>query len=363
MRREHQSGMRVGFDAHMVGQRETGNETYALGLLDGFQQIGFSVDTYALVPLSSSVHRNHRVWPRPSLLRVPIASPILTLRDDLSIFHGTYVLPPLLPCAGIVTVHDITFELHPEWFPERVRRMLSLLVPLTLRRASHVITISASTKRDISEQYGVPPEKITVTQLAPRKAFSDATSRRPSDEPFFLYVGNVEPRKNIATILRAMRIMHDRSVPARLAVVGKIGYHDAEIRQLVYELRLRGWVRFTGYLSDEQLKQLYSSCIALVHPALYEGFGLTPLEAMAQQVPVIASNTSSIPEVVGDAAILLDPRSPERWADTMELVMRDCDLQSSLATKGLQRARLFSWNRCARETVDVYRAVLDKGRG
>jgi glycosyltransferase involved in cell wall biosynthesis len=350
--------LRVGFDAHMVGQRETGNETYAVGLLQGFQRIGFSVDTYALHELDLPGHRNHRIWPGISLIRLPVASPIVTFRDDLTVFHATYVLPPVLPCAGVVTVHDVTYEMHPEWFPERIRYMLSMLVPLTLRRADHIITISECTKRDIVEYYDVEPERISVTYLAPRPAFSEV--RQPlaeSREPFFLFVGNVEPRKNIEVVLRALRILHDRRVPARLTVAGKFGYHDARVRGMVQALRLRGWVRFTGYVSDTDLRALYARCLALVHPALYEGFGLTPLEAMTQGVPVISSGTSSLPEVVGDASPLLDPTHAEAWADTMERMMTDAEWREALTKKGLERSKFFSWERCARQTVEVYQTV------
>lgn len=351
--------MRVGFDAHMVGERETGNETYALGLLHGLNQIRFPVDTYSFARLAPSIHRQHRVLPRTSILRVPFSSPLLALRDGLDLFHATYVLPPLLPCPSILTVHDITFALHPEWFPPQVRRMLALLVPASLRKAAHVIAISKQTKQDIVERYRLPPEKITVTYLAPRPSFSQPPRKKRQREPFFLHVGNVEPRKNVDTVIRAIAILHQRGLDVPLKIVGKRGLGSKLLDELLVQLAVHDLVQFTGYVPDTELRELYTRCQALLHPALYEGFGLTPLEAMAQGAPVVAARTSSIPEVVGNAAILLDPHDPEAWADSIERLVVDESLRAMVVEAGIERAKCFSWERCARDTVDVYRQVLD----
>ncbi len=356
--------MRVGFDAHMVGRQETGNETYALGLLNGLDQIGFPVDAYTfdrpthLRGYPGGIHRVHRVWPRSSYIRIPFTTPLVAARDRLDLYHATaYVLPPFLPCRAVVTIHDLSFELHPEWFPIRVRHMLATLVPLAVRKAARVIAVSECTKCDIVERYKVNRAKVAVTYLAPRPVFATPMPRQERAEPFFLYVGNVEPRKNVETVIQAMRILRDRGMKLPLIAAGKSGLRFRQVAGLVRHLGLEDVVRFTGYVPDTELQALYASCLALVHPALYEGFGLTPLEAMAQGAPVIVANCASLPEVVGDAALLVEPENAEAWAEVMGRLAGDRALQIDLSTRGMARADQFSWRRCARQTVAVYESI------
>ncbi len=345
----------------MVGRRETGNETYTLGLLKGMQDIGFPLDTYSLQPLPFRLHRQHHVAPANPAVRIPLTTPLLAVRDRLDLFHATYVLPPLMPCPTVVTVHDISYQLHPEWFVPRVRRMLSMLVPRSLRSASKIIAISEQTKRDIVERYGISPDKIAVTYLAPRPAFALAEAERER-EPFFLAVGNIEPRKNVGTLIRALATVRRRHPEARLVIAGKPGLGAQAIHELAASLGVSEAVRFLGYIDDAALRRLYATCAAHVHAAWYEGFGLTVLEAMVQGSPVIASGASSIPEVTGDAALLVDPADPQAWAAAMERVLEDPKLRDSLSAGGRERAAMFSWERCARQTADIYgEALQDHG--
>jgi glycosyltransferase involved in cell wall biosynthesis len=341
----------------MVGRQETGNETYARGLLTGFEAIGFPLDVYGFEPIASQLHRCHRIWPQASIVRIPLSTPLLCFRDRLSVYHATYILPPLLGCASVVTIHDITFVLHPEWFSPKVQRMLAVLVPRAIHQAQRVVTISENSKADIVARLGVPPDKVAVTYLAPRPEFALPLQRTDDAEPFFLYVGNIQPRKDVGTVLRALSIARHRGVEARLIVAGVPGLGFDRISQLIHDLGLERVVEFRGYVSDDELRALYASCVALVHPALYEGFGLTPLEAMVQGAPVLAANTSALPEVVGDAALLLPPLEPEAWAHAMERVLHDDALRRDLTARGLARSRRFSWEQCARQTVEVYTSV------
>lgn len=350
--------MRVGFDAHMVGQHETGNETYALGLLAGLESVRFAVDTYAFRPLPGHFHRFHPTWPRQSLIRIPITTPMLARRDKLDVFHATYVLPPILPCNAVVTVHDITYALFPQWFAPHVRAMLQMLVPLALRKAQRIITISEHTKHDLIRHYGVPPEKVAVVYLAPRPAFLERDVNLDRSKPFFLYVGNVEPRKNVETIIRALAVLRDRKRAIPLVIAGKQGFHYAETVQLVRRLNLDRLIEFTGYVPDDRLRHLFASCTALVHPALYEGFGLTPLEAMVQHTPVIAARTSSVPEVVGENALLVEAESIEAWTEAMQTMSESEATRRLYADRGAVHVQRFSWIRCAEQTIDVYRSAL-----
>jgi glycosyltransferase involved in cell wall biosynthesis len=287
-------------------------------------------------------------------------TPLLAVRDRLDLFHAAYMLPPLLPCPAVVTVHDITFALFPEWYSGRGAALRAVMVPLAMRKAARVITISEHTKRDIVERFRIAPEKIAVTYLAPRPAFACRVEPEERGQPYFLFVGNVEPRKNVETVVRALRILRDRGLDLPLVVAGQPGRAYEHVHVLLDDLGVDQLVRFVGYVSDDSLRTLYGGCVALVHPALYEGFGLTPLEAMAQGAPVIVANTSSIPEVVGDAGLLVDPRNPEAWADAMARVHGDEELRSRLVISGLERAGQFSWEQCARETVDVYLDVVSR---
>jgi glycosyltransferase involved in cell wall biosynthesis len=346
----------------MVGLHETGNETYARGLLSGFESIRFPLDVYAFELMPSETHRNHRIWPHASIVRIPLSTPLLRFRDRLTVYHATYVLPPVLGCASVVTVHDITFALHPEWFPPPVQRTLAALVPRAIRQASRVITISEHSKADIVERYHVSPDKVIVTYLAPRPEFTRPLERAEEADPFFLYVGNVQPRKNLATVLQGFALARHHGVGARLIIAGTPGIGFGDIVRLTHDLGLDGVVEFRGYVSDAGLRALYASCTALVHPALYEGFGLTPLEAMTQGVPVLVADTSSIPEVVGNAALRLPVLEPEAWADAMRRVSQDRTLRDDLADRGRARAQRFSWEQCARQTVEVYTAVDAESR-
>ncbi|MGI8825176.1 MAG: glycosyltransferase family 4 protein [Chloroflexota bacterium] len=350
--------MRVGFDAHMVGQHETGNETYALGLLSGLDAAGFPVDAYAFTRTPAGIHRFHRTGPRQSYLRIPITNPLLAARDKLDLFHATYVIPPVMPCACVVTVHDITYALFPDWFAPRVRGMLQIMVPLALRHAARIVTISEHTKGDLITHYGIDPGKIAVSYLAPRPAFADRLASIRSEGPFLLYVGNVEPRKNVETVIRALAVLRDRKLEVPLKIVGKPGYHYEVTVRLVQSLRLSHLITFLGYVPDDRLRQLYASCTALVHPALYEGFGLTPLEAMVQGTPVIAAATSSVPEVVGNAAILVEPESIEAWIEALERLLGSAEERERLSRLGLERVKSFSWRRCAEQTIQAYREAL-----
>ncbi len=350
--------MRTGFDAHMVGERETGNETYALGLLAGFQSIGIPIDTYAFRHLPFHLHRQHRIRPHTSAIRIPLSLPLAAARDGLDLFHSTYVLPPIMPCRTVVTVHDITFALHPEWFAPTVRAMLSTLVPRAIRAADRVITISGHTKRDIVARYGIPPERIAVTHLAPRPSFALSEAGSDARQPFFLAVGNVQPRKNLGVIVHALAGVRRQYPEARLVIAGKAGPEAVPLRRLIHSLNLEDTVQFTGYISDEELRRLYAHCLAHLHPALYEGFGLTTVEAMVQGAPVIASDRSSIPEVVGDAALLAPPDMPEAWEQAMLAILSSPGLRDDLARRGKARAAGFTWERCARETLEVYGDAL-----
>ncbi len=296
------------------------------------------------------------------------------------LFHATeHLLPRLSTVRTVFTLHDLIFLFHPETHKPLNRWFLTLMMPRFLRAADAIIAVSECTKRDAVRFYGIPEEKITVI-------YEGVSSRfRPVDpetvqairakyglpERFILYLGTIEPRKNLTVLLEALHhllatcalqpAICDDLQPAtcdlRLVVVGKKGWLYEGFFRRLRELGLEERVLFTGYVPDEDLPALYSAADLFVFPSLYEGFGLPVLEAMACGVPVVCSRTSSLPEVAGDAALLVDPTDIRALAAAMERILADQTLRATLRARGLARARCFTWEEAARRTLAVYRGL------
>lgn len=373
--------MRVAIDAHMVGRQETGNETYIFNLVQALTRLD-AENWYALyttapqnlrtrlqLPANFQVIAIRPAWP---ILRIPFAMPYTAWRQAADMLHVTYNAPPLCPCPTVVTVHDISFRLYPEWFSPRDRIILSTLVPLSIRRAARVLTISEHSKRDLVREYGIAPDKIVVTPLAAAEHY------RPQQDPahlaaireqyglaerFVLAVGNLQPRKNLHRLLEAYRRLAAQDELPQLAIVGKSHWQGSHIVQLVADYGLENRVKFTGYVPETDLPRLYNAALCLVFPSLYEGFGLPVLEAMACGTPVLASSASAVSEVAQDAAIVFDPRNVDEIAQALHDVLNDESLRQRLSRKGQERARLFSWERTARLTLDTYREILSHSKG
>jgi glycosyltransferase involved in cell wall biosynthesis len=286
-------------------------------------------------------------------------------RDKIDVFHAQYLLPFHAPRPMVVSIHDLTFRLFPQWTPKETRRKMNFLIALAARRASRVITISQSSRRDLIEQYHLPPEKVVVTYCAVSNAFSP---RDPQESraliaqnyglsgDYVVGVGLRGERKNAGVVVRAMnRLKTKNRWPAgvKLALAGQlVHFPDPEIAACQSE------IAFLGYVRDEDLPFLYSGALAAFYPSKYEGFGIPPLEAMACGCPVLSSNSSSLPEVVGDAGWMLDPRDEAGWEAALEAVLHDSKQRAAMREKGLIQARKFSWQTAARQTLDVYREAL-----
>lgn len=290
-------------------------------------------------------------------------------RPDL--VHSTaFTSPRLRKAKLVVTIPDVTFITNAEHHIEKNIEFCTRQSALARKRAARVIAISESTKRDIVEYLDIPEERIAVTHLAADGAYKPIDDDRLLDEvraryqldgDFLFYVGTVEPRKNLARLIKA----YSRLEPSvrdhyRLVIAGGSGWLNSDIYALVESLKLEGSVRFLGYVAAADLPVLYNLATAFAYPSLYEGFGLPPLEAMACGVPVVTSNVSSLPEVVGDAALTVDPTDVDMLSDALGSLLRDEALRASLRRKGLYRAAEFSWERAAKETLAVYRSVLSE---
>jgi glycosyltransferase involved in cell wall biosynthesis len=269
----------------------------------------------------------------------------------------------------VITVHDLSYLFFPQSFRTLNRSYLQTFTRLSVRQARRVIAVSESTKRDLVQQYGLSPGKVDVVHngvdagFQPLPAGQVVAFRKEKGLPdrFILFVGTLEPRKNVVRLVEAYaRLPKDR--PPLMLVGGKGWLYD-EIFARVEALGLSGEVRFVGYVPADALPWWYNAADLFVYPSLYEGFGLPPLEAMACGTAVISSTASSLPEVVAQAGLLIDPAEPEALAKAMEQVLADREMRKQMESAGLVQAKNFSWEKSARKTVESYRRALTPGGG
>jgi glycosyltransferase involved in cell wall biosynthesis len=309
----------------------------------------------------TSLWNNVFVW---NHLRLPIH----LSRRPVDLLHGPfYTLPALCPAPAVVTIHDITFELHPEWYTRKARLAFTGFAAASARKARHVLTVSEHSRKDIITTYGLPPDRVTAVPLAPDPQFAPvedrgviAEVRRRYDlgEEYLLHVGSITPRRNIDRLLEAFAGVRRRAPHLTLVLAGRVEPPSPPVEVAIRRKGLTDVVRVTGYVRPEDLPALYAGAAAVVYPSLYEGFGLPVLEAMACGVPVLTSNNSCLPEVAGDAALLVDPLDTGAIAEGIWSILSDMALRNRLTRAGLARAAEFTWERTARETLAVYRRSL-----
>jgi glycosyltransferase involved in cell wall biosynthesis len=298
-------------------------------------------------------------------VRVPLA----LRREGVTLFHAPhYVLPPLVSCRSVVTIHDCIHLMFPQYLPSRVAYGYARAsIALAARRATRVLTVSESSKRDILRFVDAPAGKIDVIYNAYDERFGiepgeeevvRVRERYQLHDEFVLYAGNVKPHKNLERLIQAFDLVRRRGLGhLKLVVIGDEISKYAALRRAVHQHQLHKYVRFLGYLPEATLAVMYRLAGVFVFPSLYEGFGLPPLEAMASGTPVVISNVSSLPEVAGDAAVLVDPYDPEAIADGIYRVLTDESLRRSLRQRGLARASQFSWETSVRRVRDIYGEV------
>lgn len=379
--------MRVGINAQLCSPassyRNAGVSQYVRQLLTAIGDLESAPDMHLFLP-----RNNQDAFPacfrvhRPALdtdsrsMRIAweqAALPIITRRLKLDVLHcPMHVLPAICPTKSVVTVLDLTFMRYPETFPSAQRRYLEFFTRRGVRKADAVIAISECTRGDVIESFGVPESKVATTLLGVDECFQPVSEeaverirrRYGLGDINLLYVGTLEPRKNIPTLLTAFDAAR-KAVPGDVNLIlagGKGWFYDQVFRQ-IEELGIEERVRLTGYVPREDLPALYCAATAFVYPSLYEGFGLPPLEAMACGTPVITSNTSSLPEVVGDAGIMVDPHDTESLAESIVKVLNNAEIRDSMREKGLARAGKFSWKETARRTLNVYQNVCNEMGG
>ncbi len=369
--------MRIAIDARKL--RDYGIGTYVRNLLRHLARIDSSTDYVVLCRQADcttvqGLGPNFRPVPEtaaPYSLREQLSVPNDLRRERVDLFHAPhYVLPPLTRCRSVVTIHDCIHLRFPQYLPNRVAYAYargSLWV--ATHRSDRVLTVSEASKRDILRYFRVPDAKIDVIynaiderygQAPPQEEIERVRERYQLDGPFILYAGNIKPHKNLERLIEAFHSLRRGGGfdHVRLLIIGDEISKYATLRRAVHRHKLHKYVRFFGFVPDETLASLYRLASVFVFPSLYEGFGLPPLEAMASGTPVITSNVSSLPEVVGDAALLIDPYEPESIADAMRRVLTDASLRDHLRERGLARVRDFSWDRSVRRVREIYGEVL-----
>jgi glycosyltransferase involved in cell wall biosynthesis len=368
--------MRIGIDARLNAYRQGGIAQYtrlliaAMAPLIGDDTLIALQHRRQLQPMTVARNVSRALLYTPPHNRLePLALPIELLPQRLDLLHcPDFVAPRLRPCPAVVTIHDLAFLRFPEILDADARRYYGQ-VRASAHAAQAVIAVSESTRDDIVDLLGLPPERVDVVYEAAAPYFRPAVVGAGEERVingnalraggFALFVSTIEPRKNLETLLRALRACLDHRPQAgyRLAIAGVRGWLDGPVFDLIRELRLGDHIDFLGWPQPDDLIWLYSACRLYLNPSLYEGFGLPVLEALACGAPALVANTSSLPEVAGDAALLIPPRDVAAWVAAIEGLWADDNTRADLARRGPAQAARFSWERAARETLAIYRRV------
>jgi len=343
----------VVIDADVLGRRRTGDETYMTGLLRELAASDLRLAAITRHPeLVPEGIEPVELPARSQVLRMAVSVPLVLRRLRPALVHFQHSLPLACPSPAVVTVHDLSFERYPAMMGLRDRLVFRTVVPHSARRAARVLAVSELTKRDLIELYGIPEEKIVVTPNGVDPAFTpDGPS--PNGEPYALFVGALQPRKDARLAIEALALLGDGA--PKLIVAGKDRGGRADAERAAEQNGLSSRVEFRGHVPQEALASLYRGAACLVFPSRYEGFGLPVLEAMASGTPVVATTAGALPEVAGGAAILVEERNSVALAGGIERAIAD---RERLVAAGLERARLFTWAETARRTLEVYRMLL-----
>lgn len=380
------SSTHIGLSAHLLSlshnYRGAGINSYIYHLLRNLGQIGsgyrFSVFLGDRRFEDERLRLCYSWWPthRPPvrILWEQLVQPMALRQGKVDLLHAmAFAGPVVTPCPFVVTIYDLSFYHYPDAFRPWNRWYLSLFTALSARRARRVIAISESTKRDVVKLLGVPPDRVDVVYCGvddtfrPLPAADVAQFRRERALPdrFILFLGTLEPRKNVKKLVQAYgrwRVV-ESDVP-KLVVAGGKGWYYDQIFAEVERLGLTGEVIFPGYVMQQELPLWYNAADIFVYPSRYEGFGLPVLEAMACGMPVVTTNVASLPEVAGDAALLVSPDDEVQLLDAMRRASSDVSLRQEMVTKGLAQSADFTWARTARKTLDTYgRALGKQGKG
>ncbi len=372
--------MRVLIDLTQVPIGRMGVGSYAENLLREFREAAPDLSFTVLLQSDDPALRA-AIPPQARILQIParlfrllparllleqLVLPFLTWRYRIDVLHSLHYSLPLLPCRAkrLVTMHDMTAYLLPHMHPRVKGDYMRFFIRQAVRHADFMIFVSASALDDCRKWFRLPIQNADVVHHGkspefrpdgPPDGLAAVRERYGLPQQYLLYLGTLEPRKNVPLLLRAFAELAERHPEARLVIAGKKGWHFEEIFSTVTTLRLEDRVRFTGYIDEEDKPALMRGAMLFIYPSLHEGFGIPVLEAMATGVPTIAGNRTSIPEIAGDGALLIDPASQTELASAMETLYSDAAARTQLAARGIAQANRFSWKKTAEETAAIYR--------
>lgn len=370
--RQGQGGwVRVAIDAHAIGKRQTGNEVYIRGLLGHYAALGPDLEYIAYVASRHAISgvasgiETRLISPNP-YLRLGYQLARRLREDNADVVHVQYTAPLRCPVPVVVTVHDVSFLEHPEFFSSFRQNQLKMTVERTVRQAARILTCSQFSRNAIARAYGMDPGKIVVVPNAAEPAFRPLDRQEAArvvkehfglKAPFLFCLGNLQRRKNQLGLIRAFEklIASNPELPQHLVFAGKETPQAAEIRAAARRSPLRDRIHFTGFVDDAMRPWLYNACDAFVFPSFYEGFGIPLLEAMACGCPVACSNRTALPEVAGRSARYFDPASATGMAQAIFDILNNLDLCAKLGRAAMERAREFSWKHSAEIVLNAYR--------
>lgn len=365
--------MKIGIDAHGLGGRSlgAGNEQYSRQLIlnlleiDGENEYHLFVNEPEELRGLAERHRNVRLVrlrPASQWVQRPFSAPLYAWRAGLDVLHFPFIRPPVASARTVVTVHDTLYETVPQFYTSVERARMKMLVPGSCRRADLIFTVSEFSRQQIQSHYGIPAERIVVTPNAADHV-DEGPALEESDfeglpEQFICFIGTLQPRKNLARLVRAFDdLLARRELPHHLLLVGRPGWDQAELRGALESARRRDRIHMTGFTTGRRMKAILQRSKLLVCPSLAEGFSVPPLEAQRAGIPVVVSNTTCFPEIYRDSAEACDPLSVASIANAMERALCNDGVRERLVEEGRRNALRFSWRRTAEIALDAYRTL------
>lgn len=362
--------MKIAIDVHSIGTQAGGNETYFRQLLRGLalDQSNHEYTVFYIHPAAmEETHGDPRfkfvAIPKNPVARLGLALPWKLRQLRPQIFHCQYVQPPFTACKTVVTIHDLAHEHYPEYFHPAEAMRMRKMVRSTAKKATHITTVSEFSAADISKRFAVPREKISVSYLAAPEEFHPREKQVCQEHlarsyglnfPFILYIGRLQARKNLPRLVEAYSLLRKQGLTAKLVLAGKKDWQAEKLIGKIRELRLEDSVVFPGYIPWNDVPLFYNAAELFIFPSIFEGFGLPVVESMASGAPTITSFGSSLEEVAGDGALLVDPLDVTSIAGAMQRVLGERDLRNQLIERGLRRSAQFSIQKFAAKLLEVY---------